>query len=200
MQGLISQVFGAAGLVEEADVRPFGGRADVPVEGVDQGRCRHRCRATGRRDRRFDDGDVLGDGCTVLDDGPHEVAGRLRARAHGREAQSRSCLNPRQQLSQLQASDAQIVERAVEGHGKPGGVGMDLGGQPAHQFEDAGGALIACHGFTSRWERAVLGHASTPLGHSGSITGIWAEFTTALLTEPSSMPENPPRALAAHHH
>ena len=72
----------------------------------------------------------------------------------GGQRDPEAALNPHQQLSQLQASDAQIVERAVEGHGKPGGVGMDFGGQPAHQFEDAGGALVACHGPTSRWERA----------------------------------------------
>lgn len=31
------------------------------------------------------------------------------------------------------------------------------------------------------------------------ITGIWATFTTAVLTEPSSIPGNPPRPVATNH-
>ena len=44
VQRPIGHVIGAARLVEDADVRPLGGRAHVPVEGVDQGRRGRRCR------------------------------------------------------------------------------------------------------------------------------------------------------------
>ena len=82
----------------------------------------------------------------VEGDGPQEVTWRLRTGQDVRgQRHPERVLNPAQQLGQLQAPDAQIVERAVERHGEPRGVGVDLGGKPPHQFEDAGGPLFACH-------------------------------------------------------
>jgi len=79
-------------------------------------------------------------------DGPQEVTRRLRTGQDVRgQRHPERVLDPPQQLSQFQAPDAQVVERAVERHGDPRGVGVDLGTEPLHQFEDAGSAVFAGH-------------------------------------------------------
>ena len=49
VQRRIGHVIGATRLVEDADMRPFGGRAHLPVKRVDQGRRGRRRRAAHRR-------------------------------------------------------------------------------------------------------------------------------------------------------
>ncbi len=43
-------------------------------------------------------------------------------------------LGPEQQFDQLQAPDAKVIEPAVERHGQPRGVGVDLGDKSPDQF------------------------------------------------------------------
>lgn len=69
-----------------------------------------------------------------------------------------------------------------------------LGGQPAHQYEDASGALIACHGPTSRWERAgPRARLDTARASGDDHRNLGEVHDLALRAEPSSVPEDPPR-------
>jgi hypothetical protein len=53
-------------------------------------------------------------------------------------------MHPQQKLCQLEASDAEVVEPAVQGHLSPR-VWMHFGEELLHQCEDDGGALVGRH-------------------------------------------------------
>ena len=76
--------------------------------------------------------------------GPQEVA---RCLSTGQEARGQRhperVLDPQQQLDQLQAPNTKVFEGAVERHGEPRGVRVDLD-EPPDQFKDEGSALCAC--------------------------------------------------------